>query len=131
MTVLIILSLILAHSTLGFADEPSLFKKAEQLLQANKSEEAYSVLEEIPAESPDFLSSLEELQKINYGKNEWDKFFATAVFYRLKYLSNPEALQKKEDFRPRMLALEILALGKQCYWEEAEWVAHLGIEIAK
>lgn len=90
-----------------------------------------STLEEIATDSPDFLGAMEELQKIYYSKQEWDKFFAYALFYRKKFLPSESLDFQRSKFSPTLLSLEILALGKQCHWDEAKEIAEASVILAK
>lgn len=77
-----------------------------------------ALLDAVPVESPEFLSSFVRVQKILYRLERWDRLFAQAQFARARNLDVP----------PETAALEILALTKHCAWEAAEsvarWAAH-------
>jgi len=125
------LVLLLFHASDSKAIEPlSQFQKAMAALSSD-STQGYSLLEQISPESSDFLPTLEELQKIHYKNKEWNRFFSYAIFYRNNYLNDQGASKKEENFRPKMLSLEILALGKQCQWDEAFRVANFAIQYGK
>lgn len=105
------------------------FERALVFLQQGKSQEANVILENIPQSHPKFLSALLELQKLNYKNEDWNRFFAYAVFYRQNYINHPVVSQ--DQFKVRLLSLEALALGKYCLWKEADAVIYKGLEIAK
>ncbi len=120
----LILLFSLFSSSLSYSSqEVSSFQWAKNLIAQGKEHEAYSLLDQIPVQDSEFLSALLELQKIHYTQNEWDKFFAYSIFYRQRYLTQP-------PFRlvSTLLSLEVLALSKQCLWEEALSLVEFGID---
>jgi len=114
------------------------FQKGLLLLKEGKPSEAYSLLEAIPENSKSFVPAILEMQKIHYQRQQWDRFFAYANFYR-QWLTHRAAgdltLQSGgyllENFSARMFALEVMALGKHCLWEAAADVGRVGIETAR
>lgn len=128
-TVLFFIALLLTTPAFSSAENETPYQKALGLLRQGKSAEAYPLLESISLDSEESKLSLVELQKLHYQRQEWDKFFAYAVFYRQKLLADPSLWQK--NFSSRMISLEILALTKQCQWESAHQVGQLGLKIAQ
>ncbi len=98
-----------------------------------KLNEARIWLEKLNYGDEGFISSILEIQKINYIQKDWTRFFGLAVYYRKKLLSSDETSIK--NFRQEMLALEILALIRHCRFPEAlkiiEWSLGLAEKIKK
>ena len=61
-------------------------------------------------------SKLLKIQKKLYQKHNWDRFFGNALFYRYHHQISNEPIEFK------MVALEVLALGKLCRWNNAEYI---------
>ncbi len=116
---------------LALAQGPGEVQQAQNWVESGKTDQAYALLEKMPRENPDFFSAWIELQKIHYSHAEWDRFFAYATFYRKNYLEGVPPAEQKANFRARLLALEILALGKQCQWDSAFAVAKEGLDLAQ
>ena len=111
------------------AEVSSPFQRGIELAKEGRITEAYAHLESVLPQSPEFLSSLLELQKLHYQEQRWDRFFAYANFYRQKVLADPT--NWSQNFNPRFFALEILALVKHCQWQTAEQVGQWGLHIAR
>jgi len=111
--------------------QKSIFYKAVLFFQQGQLDLAISEFESINYGHPDFTTSLLEIQKINYIKKNWNKFFGLASYYRNVLLSSLE--KSKEHFKQEMLALEILALIRHCRFSDtkklADWSLHLASQI--
>ncbi len=115
-------------SSAAFA-HTSAFQRAVNTLQLGNIQRAYDQFEMIPAESPDFVAALVELQKLHYRFEKWDRLFAYAVFYREKLLKTPQSQNKY--FNSRMLSIEAASLIKHCLYKEASIVSRLGMKISE
>lgn len=74
-----------------------------------------SRLEKIPSEDPLFKTVVEELLKVFYASEEWNRFFAYARYYREKW---------KASERSETQLLEGLALLRHCQNEQLfRWIA--------
>ena len=102
----------------------SRFEDALVLLDRGAAREAYATLEGIPESDAEFADALVELQKLHYRRQDWNKFFAYAQFYRIKAVSGEAA---RRPLRARMISLEAMALAKHCRWSTAEEVLAWGI----
>lgn len=92
------------------------------------AEQSYQELEQVEAHSPQFPDALLELQKIHFKNQNWDQFFAYALFYRRNVMADQKSWEK--NFRSRLYSLEILALSKHCLTEAAESVYQEGLAVA-
>jgi hypothetical protein len=101
-------------------------QKALVLLSKEKIQEAYALLEKVSPDDPSFTLATVELQKIHYRTEDWQKFFAYALFYRKGVLTSRE--QAVQHFQARMISLEALALSKHCQWKEASDLIHSVIQ---
>jgi hypothetical protein len=93
------------------------------------SAHAFDALDDISADDENFIPALIEAQKKHYKHQEWDRFFANAIFYRYQKLNTLDQL--KNNFKGRLIAMEVMALAKHCQWEEANTVLLPAMEIAK
>lgn len=75
---------------------------------------SYEELDAIAVDAPGYRSAFLEMQKIHYGKKEWDKFFGYATYYR-KHLMTSGNLEQTHS-----LLLEALALTKHCHYSTAQ-----------
>ncbi len=69
------------------------------------SAEALAYYSLLPLDSPNLKTGIEELMKIHYRDQNWDRFFAYAQYYRLRY--SPRE-------RTEVQLLEPLALLRHC-----------------
>ena len=100
----------------------SLFKRGKIL-------KARSRLEQLNYDDEGFVSAVLEIQKINYIKEDWKRFFGLAFYYRKKLLSSHRLSLK--NFRQEILALEILALLRHCRFVESSKIAEWSLALAK
>lgn len=103
--------------------------EALELLQKNKDQEAAEILETIPMESTEFIDALTELEKIYYRRENWQRFFSYATFYRKHFLSDEN--RTRTFFNSNLLALEVLALSRHCLWDAAQKIALSSLNSAK
>lgn len=99
------------------------------LFQEGKLNESRNQLEELNYKDGNFLSSIFEIQKINYIEQDWDRFFGLAYYYRKKFLYSYTVSEK--NFKQEVLALEILALIRRCRFSEASRVIKWSLALAK
>jgi hypothetical protein len=129
---MLFISSLMTVALSGASHAQASYSKGMELLQQGKKDLATQEFELVKARDPEFLNSLMEIQKLHYSTQAWDRFFAYAVFYRHRFLKTTEPTEKlRSNFRGRLIALEALALGKHCLWDEARSVARYGIELAK
>lgn len=84
---------------------------ASQVVQADELEQ----LERVPVSAPQYLQVLTKIQQVLYKKQNWDKFFAYALYYRSQYLNSKGDF--KLHWREEIVSLELFALAKLCHWD--------------
>ena len=99
------------------------------LFKEGRLDEARGWLERLNYKEKDFLSSILEIQKINYIEKDWIRFFGLASYYRRRLLYSRRAAVK--NFKQEMLALEILALIRHCRFPEASRTIKWSLRLAK
>ena len=105
------------------------FVKGVDLFQAGKLNEARGQFEMLNRGDKYFILGLLEIQKINYIKNDWDRFFGLAVYYRNVLLSSHEMFIR--NFQQELLTLEVLALIRHCRFYESGQLIKWGMELAE
>ena len=107
----------------------ALLRSGLNLFNRGKLLEARDRLEQINSDDEGFVSAVLEIQKINYIKEDWKRFFGLAFYYRKKLLSSHQLSLK--NFRQEILALEILALLRHCRFDESSRIAEWSLALAK
>jgi len=85
-------------------------------LRGSRPLESARLLEQIPSGDPEFRFATEELMKIFYEEQDWERFFAYARYYRSRWAS--------QDWSEVYL-LEPLALMRHCRTETLALVLYL------
>ncbi len=85
----------------------------------------YQRLANVRADNPGFVEALVELQKIHYRAQDWQKFFAYAMFYRKKIIAQTGSLNS------RLISLELMALSKHCRQPEAQLIGTGALAFAR
>ena len=109
--------------------EDQSFNKGLKLFQNGQLSLARTSFENINRQDSYFVPALVEMQKINYQKNQWGRFFGLALYYRNLLLSDPKSAHK--NFKQNPLALEILALIRHCRFKESQKVKEWSLKMAK
>lgn len=98
-------------------------------LKEHHLDKALNRFDEVTLESSEFVPSLLEAQRILYQKQEWEKFFGRAIFYRNRFLNSGSI--EKQNFREELIALEAMALIRFCRWDDAAAVLKQGVKMSK
>lgn len=105
------------------------FTKGVKLFHKKKLIVARKQFEKLNLGDKDFFSALLEIQKINYIKNNWDRFFGLAIYYRSQ-LNFAHKISFK-NYKQELLVLEILALIRHCQFTESKKLIKWSIALAK
>ena len=116
-TVIAIVTLLLA--TGAEAAVSGKFRQALAQLDNGDYRRAYRTLEEMERGDSNFVAGLVELQKIHYRRQQWDKFFAYALYYRQGVAAGGK---NALPLHARMISLEVMALAKHCYWDKGRQI---------
>lgn len=103
------------------------FSHALSELSENHIDKGYQELEAIGPGDPDFVDALVELQKLNFRRGDWQKFFGYALYYRKNVLGAAIG----PNFRGRLISLELLALAKHCLFDEARAIGESALSFAR
>ena len=104
------------------------FLKGSKLFRKSNLGSARSQFEKLHYGDRYFVPALLEIQKINYLKGDWNRFFGLAKYYRARLLSSYSL--SKEHFKEDFLTLEILALAQHCRFEEARKISKWSLQMA-
>lgn len=106
--------LAICTSSISAPCAESSYVQGLKLQEEGQEPAAYQLWDSMSPEDPEYPDALTELQKIHYRRQEWQKFFGYARFYREKVLRSDEGLKTK--LRARLISLEAMALAKHCQW---------------
>jgi hypothetical protein len=91
---------------------------ARNHLQKNQFQAATELLYQISKENENYSESSELLIKHYFKTKNYEKLFANAMFYRHWLKTNPQVI----NYRPKVFAIEALALSMNCRTEQAELI---------
>ncbi|MBF0208453.1 MAG: hypothetical protein HQK53_16360 [Oligoflexia bacterium] len=123
--------MVLIESDIVLADSNSFYFDGLSASSEGRFDQAYLLFDKVTGNDPTFVLALLETQKIHYRKQEWDKFFGYAQYYRNKLLKTQGNLDLSHLYIEEMFSLEVLALLKFCYVDEAENVIQEGFNLAQ
>ena len=107
----------------------SLFTQGLDLFYKGQLNSARREFEKLNYQDKYFIEGLTEIQKINYAKGDWERFFGLALYYRNIFLSSDKI--SISHFREELLTLEILALIRHCRFNESRKIIEWSLKLAK